>query len=155
LIGDFSDTLHALIEKFFDDTILRRGITMQNSTLFVQEPDYVAFLKTGLPVQALGAVYDGRDPYATPLGIIIVVLENNMAREIFVRRNTHAQNGRIAYMHDLGLARYVAKRNGFEEAHMRLGNEPVAVETKNLLRAFFEAQNTNQLNGKYFIDVCG
>lgn len=128
---------------------------MLSSTIFVQEPDYTALRKTGLPAQALGAIYDGRDPYATPLGVIVAVLEGSMAREVYVRRGSRMENGKVAYMHDLFVARYVASRNGFEEAHLRLSEEPVATETKNLLRAFFEAQNTREMNGKYVIQVCG
>ena len=42
-------------------------------------------------------------------------------------------------MHDLLVARYVASRNGFEEGQLRLSDEPLTVEAKNLLRGFFEA----------------
>jgi hypothetical protein len=128
---------------------------MLSSTIFVQEPDYTAFRKTGLPVQALGAVYDGRDPYATPLGIILAVLEDSRAREVYVRRGSRMENGKVAYMHDLFIARYVIGRNGFEEAHVRLSEEAISAEAKGLLRAFFQSQNTREMNAKYVIQVCG
>ena len=128
---------------------------MPYATIFVQQPDYVGFRTNNLPAKALGAVYDGRDPYATPLGVIVAVLEGAMAREIFVPRSTHAQNGRIAYMHDLQTACYIERRNGFELAHISLGDDAVSDESKEMLRNFFEAQNTKDMNERYFIDSCG
>jgi len=128
---------------------------MQNSTLFVQEPDYTAFRKTALPVQVLGAVYDGRDPYATPLGVVLLVLENNFAREMFVPRESRAENGKVLYRHDLTAARYVSKRNGFEIAQLGLGENDISEEAKNTLRAFFDMQNNREMNGKYVIETAG
>ena len=126
-----------------------------SSTIFVQEPDYVDFRKSEKPLKVLGIVYDGRDPYATPLGIIFVVLENNEPREIYVPRGTRMENGKIAYTHDLNVARYVKRRNGFVEAQMRVDDGPVTDESRNLMRAFLQAQNTREMNGKYVIQVCG
>jgi hypothetical protein len=125
------------------------------SNVFVQEPDYIGFRKTTMPLQALGVVYDGRDPYATPLGVIFVVLEKNSPCEIYLPRGTRTENGKIAYTHDLDVARYVAQRNGFEDAQLRLDENPVSEEAKNLLRAFLQSQNTKEMNGKYVIQVCG
>lgn len=125
-----------------------------HSTVFVQQPDYVGLRKTPLPVQALGAVYDGRDPYATALGIIVLVLEKNYAREIFVPCG-RLDNGKTIYTHDLSKARYVTRRNSFEEAQLHTGDEPISEEAKNLLRTFFEAQNTPEINVKFFVQVSG
>ena len=106
-------------------------------------------------MQALGAVYDGRDPYATPLGVLLLVLENNYAREIYIPRGVRSENGKTAYTHDLGLARYVMKRNGFEQAQLRTGEEQVSDEAKGLIRGFLEAQNNKEMNGLYVIQVGG
>jgi hypothetical protein len=145
------------IEEFDDPFFIgaRRERPMLSSTTFVQEPDYTAFRKTPLPIQALGSVYDGRDPYATSLGVVLLVLENNYAREIYAPHGSRIENGKIAYTHDLDTARYVTKRNGFEEAQLRLAEGPVSDEAKSLLRSFFEMQNTREMNGKYVIQVCG
>ena len=128
---------------------------MMSSTIFVQEPDYIGFRKTTAPLHALGAVYDGRDPYATPLGVIFVVLENNVAREVYVPRGTRHENGKVAYTHNLDVARYIIQRNGFEEAQMHLSEGPVATDSRELLREYLQAQNTKEMNGKYLIQVCG
>jgi hypothetical protein len=126
-----------------------------STTIFVQEPDYIGFRKTTAPLQPLGVVYDGRDPYATPLGVIFVVLENNSPREVYVPRGTRHENGKIAYTHDLDVARYVIQRNGFEEGQMHVSSDHIAEDSKNLLRDYLQSQNTKEMNGKYLIQVCG
>ena len=121
--------------------------------IFVQEPDYIGFRKVSLPLEPVGAVYDGADPYATPLGVVFNVLESSRAVEIYQPRGSRMDNGRVVYTHDLGAARYVAKRNGFEVAQLVLTEGAISEVAKNLLRAFLEAQNDKHPNGKYMIYV--
>ena len=45
--------------------------------------------------------------------------------------------------------------NGFEEAQLHTNEPPISEEAKDLLRAYLEAQNTKEMNGKYVIQVCG
>ncbi|MGE3623296.1 MAG: hypothetical protein AB7H77_05425 [Bdellovibrionales bacterium] len=128
---------------------------MTSSTIFVQEADYVGFRKSTLPIQALGVVYDGRDPYATPLGVIFMVLEDNQPREVYVPRGVHQDIDRIAYTHDLNAARYVIDRNGFEEAQLNTGDNFISEPARQIIRHFLESQNTKIMNDKYVIHVSG
>ena len=128
---------------------------MMSPVILVQEPDYVGFRKVSVPIQPLGAVYDGTDPYATPLGVIFAVLEQGRAREFYVRRMVYAENERTVYMHALDEARYVAARNGFEEGQLELAEGEIDEEAKKLARAFFQAQNSPAVNKRYLIRVCG
>ncbi|HUY68833.1 MAG TPA: hypothetical protein VMV79_05985 [Alphaproteobacteria bacterium] len=125
------------------------------STVLVQEPDYIGFRKINMPVRALGAVYDGLDPYAEPRGVILLVADEDLPREVFVARERREQNGVVVYRHDLDLARYVAERNGFEEAQLRLEGRPPSPAARAFLRAFLEAQNNPAANIKYRIEVAG
>ena len=128
---------------------------MLSPVVLVQEPDYVGFRKVSVPIQPLGVVYDGIDPYATPLGVIFAVLEHGRAREFYVRRMAYAENGRTVYMHALDEARYIASRNGFEEGQLELAEGDVSEDAKKLARAFFNAQNSPAVNQRYLIRSCG
>jgi hypothetical protein len=121
----------------------------------VQSPDYVGFETVNLPLKALGAVYDGLDPYATALGAIFTVRERSGMHEIFLPRGSRKDNGKVIYTHDLANARYVISRNGFEWAHLHLGEAQVSDEAKNLLRVYLHEQNIQRMNGRYMIEVAG
>ena len=126
---------------------------MLNSTIFVQEPDYTGFRKKSVPVQVLGSVYDGLDPYATSLGIVLMILEQNYAKQVYVPRSTKVVGAKTAYVHDLKAARYVANRNGFEEAQMQLGQENISAEARTIITSFLEQQNSSEMNRRYLVEV--
>jgi len=128
---------------------------MTENVFFVQEPDYVGFQAVDLPLKALGAVYDGADPYATPLGVVFVVRESCGVCEVYVPRERRTEEGRVIYTHDLSRARYVVARNGFEAAHVHVGHLPVLEETKSLLRSFFGAQTPPAGSRKFLLEVRG
>src|SRR4051812_46249238 len=106
---------------------------MPDSFLLVQAPDYVGLQSVNLPVKALGAVYDGRDPYATPLGVVFVMRESAGVRELYVPRGCRTEPDRLVYTHNLAEARYIIARNGFELAHVQMGAPPISEEAKNIL----------------------
>lgn len=126
-----------------------------NPVVLVQEPDYVGFRKIKLPLSPLGSIYDGCDPYATSLGVVFVVSENGLPREVFVKCRRVEENGKTVYTHDLDEAQYVFARNGFEDSHLKLSDGPVSEESRVLLRAFLNAQNSPQANKKYLIKTRG
>ncbi len=127
---------------------------MQN-TVFVQQPDYIGFRATSLPLQALGVIYDGSDPYATPLGVLFCIREESILREIFLPRASRVEDGKVVYMHELSSARYVFSRNGFEIAQVQLSDSPVSPESKSFLRQYMEAQSAKIPGGKYVLEVSG
>lgn len=126
-----------------------------NPAVFVQEPDFVDFYKVPLPLHALGVIYDALDPYVTPLGVIFAVREGVREREIYVPRGLFKEESLVIYTHDLDDAHYVLSRNGFEEEQLHLSAEPVSEDAKELLRAFFDRQNTPRMNRKYLVQVRG
>jgi hypothetical protein len=128
---------------------------MLTSTILVQEPDYIGFRKINLPLRAEGAIYDGIDPYATPLGVVFLVVQNGRDSEIYVPRMCCEENGKTVYIHDLDSARYIVERNGFEEAQLKLSDKSPDAEAREFLRAFLEAQNTPEVNKSYLMRVCG
>jgi hypothetical protein len=132
---------------------------MLTSTILVQEPDYVGFRKIDLPLRAEGVVYDGADPYATPLGVIFLVAVasagNGQPQEIYVPREWREEGGKIVYSHDLDRARYVMERNGFEESQLRLDETAPVESARKVLRAFFEALNMHSAKSRYRLEVRG
>jgi hypothetical protein len=126
---------------------------MLERTFFVQEPDYVGFRKVSDPIKALGVIYDGEDPYATPLGVVFSVYEGGRAREVYVPRAVLMDNDKTVYLHDLNQAHYIAGRNGFEVAQLSFADGALDEGTRAMVRGFFTAQN--QAEGKYLVSVCG
>jgi hypothetical protein len=125
------------------------------STSFVQQPDYVGFRKVSLPIRALGVVYDGADPYTTPLGVIFKTVEEGRELEVYIPRNVRREKDVIVYSHDLDAAFYVRSRNGFEENHLHITDLPASSIARQLIRAYFQAQNAPAINQKYLIEVEG
>src|SRR5580692_7853759 len=104
---------------------------MPDSFSLVQAPDYVGFqAAVNLPMKVLGVVYDGRDPYATPLGIVFVLRESAGVRELYVPRGCRTEPGRLVYTHNLTDGRYIIDRNGFEQAHVHMSAAPISDEAK-------------------------